>query len=117
MDPSGAVVLCCDVKAPLGPALRVLAGAADAASALPRLRKSHSADAPLARALAESLDRVSVYLLSQLDEDATASLGMAKVADEAEVERLIARSKSCILLADAQYAIPIVRGEGQPRDS
>lgn len=107
----GAIVLCTEVKEPLGPALRQLAAAADAESAQQRLRKLHSSDAELARLLATSLDRASVYLLSQLEEDVVAPLGFAYIAEPAEVVRLATRYDSCILLADAQYAMPTVEGE------
>lgn len=104
----GAIALCTDLATKPGPALRVLAAAADAEEAQSRLRKLHSADAPLARLLLDALDRSTVYLLSRLDEELVSPLGFAPVADAAEIARLATHHASCILLPDAQFARPFV---------
>ncbi|MCC7084963.1 MAG: DUF2088 domain-containing protein [Pirellulales bacterium] len=108
---NGAIVICSELTEPLGPALKHLAAAADTSAAQQRLRKMHSSDAALARLLASELERVSVYLLSAHDEDVVVPLGIAHVSEAAEIGRLVARSESCILLADAQYVVPRVAGE------
>ncbi len=104
----GAVVICTELDELPGPALKQLASAADLEAIQHRLRKLHSSDASLARLLAQSLDRVSIFLLSKLKEDVVASLGFAHIANPSEINRLAAHHDSCLLLADAQYAVPTV---------
>jgi hypothetical protein len=58
--------------------------------------------------LADVLDRVTICLLSRLDEDLVTSLGLAYVARPEEIDRLASHYDSCILLADAQFARPTV---------
>jgi nickel-dependent lactate racemase len=107
----GAIVLCTELDEPLGPALKLLAQSAGNENIDTRLKKMRSADAPLARQLAEFLDRTTVYLLSDLPEEVVSSLGFAYVADPHEISRLATHHESCILLPDAQYAWPTVAGE------
>jgi hypothetical protein len=63
-------------------------------------------DAQSAALLAELLEKKRVYLLSELDEETVEELGLAHVAGEEEIARLSRHHRSCILLADAQYAMP-----------
>ncbi len=58
--------------------------------------------------LAEALQRARVYLLSQLDETVVENLGMAAATEADDFARLARRHDSCIVLADAQYALPTV---------
>ncbi|HTQ39414.1 MAG TPA: lactate racemase domain-containing protein [Pirellulales bacterium] len=107
----GAIVLCTELDEPLGPALKLLAHSTDTAATQMRLRKQRSADASLARLLAESLEHVTVYLLSDLTEEVVSPLGFAHVNDAAEIVRLATHYDSCILLPDAQHVWPTVEGE------
>jgi nickel-dependent lactate racemase len=107
----GAIVLCTELAEKLGPALKLLAHSGDSETARSRLRKLRSADAPLARRLAESLDRATVYLLCRLPEDVVSPLGFAHVGSPQEITRLATHHNSCILLPDAQFAWPTVAGE------
>jgi nickel-dependent lactate racemase len=111
VNDGGAIVLCTELNEQLGPALKLLAHGEDNEATRARLRKSRSADAPLARRLAESLDHVTVYLLSRLPEEVVSSLGFAFVGDLQQIARLATHHESCILLPDAQYAWPTVGGE------
>jgi nickel-dependent lactate racemase len=104
----GAIVLCTELEEKLGPALKMLSHSGDSESTRSRLRKLRSPDAPLARQLTESLDRVTVYLLSRLSDDVVSSLGFAHVDNPQEIARLATHHDSCILLPDAQYAWPSV---------
>jgi len=107
----GAIVLCTQLEEKLGPALKILSHSNDSEAAQSHLRKQRSADAPLARQLAEPLDHVTVYLLSRLAEDVVSPLGFAHVDSPQEIVRLATHYDSCILLPDAQYAWPTVAGE------
>jgi nickel-dependent lactate racemase len=108
VNEDGAIVLCTELETQPGPALRVLTDASDSETSQKRLRKLHSPDAPLARLLAQSLDRCTIYLLSRLPEETVSSLGLAYVASADEVARLATHHDSCILISDAQYAAPYV---------
>jgi len=50
------------------------------------------------------LERVKVFLLSDLDEEAVEDLGVAHVGNTEQVERLSRQYASCILLGNAQHA-------------
>jgi lactate racemase len=108
VNDDGAIVLCTELDAKIGPALRQLIDSGDFETAGHRLRKQHSSDAPLARLLAEAQDRVTIYLLSRLPEDEVTPLGIAHVGSPEEVARLASHHESCIVVADAQYARPVV---------
>jgi nickel-dependent lactate racemase len=111
VNDEGAIVLCTELQEQPGPALQLLSHSSDIETTRSRLRKQRSPDAPLARRLAESLDRFTVYLLSNLAEDEVTSLGFAYVANPQEITRLATHHNSCILLPDAQYAWPTVASE------
>jgi nickel-dependent lactate racemase len=111
VNDDGAIVLCTELNAKIGPALRQLTDSGDSETAGHRLRKQHSADAPLARLLAEAQNRVTIYLLSGLPEDEITPLGIAPVGVPEEIARLAAHHESCIVVSDAQYARPVVMGE------
>ncbi|HZZ26869.1 MAG TPA: lactate racemase domain-containing protein [Pirellulales bacterium] len=107
----GAIVLCTQLNEPWGPALKLLASSTDLAATQALLRKQRSADAALARRMAELVERASVYLLSALPEESVSPLGFAHIHDASEFSRLISHHDSCILLPDAQHAWPVVTGE------
>lgn len=110
-EDGGAVAICSELVADVGPALKRLARGDDAEALARHLRKQRSADAPLARLLASVVDRITVYFLSGLSEEVVSQLGMAYVATPDEVARLAARRSSCVLLNDAQYAWPVVKDD------
>jgi hypothetical protein len=111
VEDGGAIVVCTELVAQPGTALKHLAEAIDTESSQSRLRKDRSADAHLARLLVEVHDRATIYLLSHLDEDAVTSSGLAYVARPEEINRLASHYDSCILLADAQFIRPTVKTE------
>jgi len=111
VEDGGAIVLCTELESPPGRALKQLAESADAETTQARLRKDRSADAAVARLLAEALDRVTVYLFSRLDEEAVTSLGLAHVARPEEINRLASHYDSCIVVADAQFVRPTMASE------
>lgn len=102
----GAIALCTELAERPGPALQWLGRAKDLPAALRHIRKHRTFDAVAAHELAQALERVQVYLLSQLDESVVEELGIAPVAAAAEIGRLASRHRSCILLANAQFASP-----------
>jgi nickel-dependent lactate racemase len=107
----GAVAVCTDLDALPGPALARLAGDWDWAKAKRRAAKEESIDGWIVRQLANALERGPVYLLSQLEGDAVEEMGLAPVADLDELNRLVGRHESCIVLDDAQHILATVAGD------
>lgn len=112
----GAVALCTDLATGPGPALMSLAETEDLESALHVIQRTHSIDAESAWQLAQALRRGTVYLLSQLNEELVESLGMAPVEQPSQIGRLPQRFDSCIVLANAQHAFPIVDNDDELDD-
>ena len=107
----GAIALCTELADGPGPALQWLRRAKDLPTALRHIRKQRTADVSAANELARALERVQVYLLSRLDESVVEELGVAPVTAAAEIARLASRHRSCILLANAQFASPTAVGD------
>ena len=101
----GAIAVCTDLAAELGPGMRQLAGTDDLDRALRRIMRDSPADALPAAQLAHALEHGRVYLLSRLDESVVEELGVAPVTSGEQIARLASRHPSCILLANAQRAI------------
>jgi nickel-dependent lactate racemase len=110
LDDDGAVVICSRLAEPFGPALQRLAGADDLNGALADIAREPPNDALCAAELARAIQRGSVYLVSRLDEESVEGLGVLPV-DERGVARIVGRSASCIVLANAHYARVCTRGE------
>jgi hypothetical protein len=79
-------------------------GMRDYDSLLHELRRDRSVDATPAALLAEALERVQVFLLSDLDEASVEDLGVGHVGSTEQLERLSRQFDSCILLGNAQHA-------------
>jgi nickel-dependent lactate racemase len=114
VEPNGAIALCTDLAADLGPGLQRLTNAEDLEEVIGELSKERPVDALIATELAHALQRGPVYLLSQLEEAVVEDLGIAHIADAAELERLIGHHESCVVLANAQHAVPIPVDELAP---
>lgn len=107
----GAIAICCDLQAAPGPSLKRIASADSLDSADRSIQRDNSYDALPALQLVRALQRVRVYMLSQLDEDIVQSLGIAYVSCPEEVVRLASHHDSCILLQNAHQAVPMVAAE------
>jgi nickel-dependent lactate racemase len=101
----GAVVLCTDLETKPGPAVQGLAEAESLAAALRMIGKLRPADTIAATELGTALERARVYLLSKLDTTFVEELGVAPIESPKDVARLALRSESCIVLANAQFAV------------
>ncbi|MEX0938448.1 MAG: lactate racemase domain-containing protein [Pirellulales bacterium] len=112
-EPGGAIALCTELAVSPGTALDHLSAAQNLSAALREIRRDRSDDAWTASQLAQQLDRGSIYLLSELDDELVESLGMAPVQSPEEIERLAHHHDTCILLEDAQYAVPTVEDEAE----
>lgn len=104
VDADGSIVLLTELDAPVGRSIGRLAQVESAGEALKPLRKETGADVLAAVGLAHALEQARVYLVSRLDESDSQDLHFIAVDDPADVGRLIARSKSCLLIPAAQFA-------------
>jgi hypothetical protein len=111
VNDGGVVLLCTQLSCKPGPALQRLVAANDDDRAVHELRRDRSRDAISAALLAETLQRVQVFLLSDLDSTFVEDLGVGHVHSSAEIERLGRQFSSCILLGNAQHAFLEVEGE------
>ena len=73
-----------------------------------RVLRERSPDAQAAALLLDIRGRQHVFLLSRLTRDVVEGLGVGYVADAHQVQQLVHRSKSCIVVPDAQNALPIL---------
>jgi nickel-dependent lactate racemase len=99
----GAIALCTELDAAPGQAVAALSQTDDWQAVLRRIRRDCPADALVAAEFIEICGRARVYLLSRLEESAVEELGLAPVANVADLKRLAGRHKSCIVLANAQH--------------
>ena len=103
----GAIVLCTDLASRPGPALQRLTGLDDVHRVMHEIERECEPDAIPAAQLCAIQERVRIYLLSNLDGSIVEDLGIAHVSCTDEVDRLMQRHESCILLANAHHAVPV----------
>ncbi|HAY80688.1 MAG TPA: hypothetical protein DCY79_12850 [Planctomycetaceae bacterium] len=101
----GAIVICTDLDSHPGPALQRLIGIGDTHQAMHEIEREP--DAFPATQLCAVQERARIYLLSNLDGATVEDLGIAHVSSTDEVDRLMQRHESCILLANAHHAVPV----------
>jgi nickel-dependent lactate racemase len=107
---NGSVVICSDLAQRPGPGLARLAASDNPQAALKRLARERPSDALPAAEIVAALERGKVYLVSRLDDEAVEELGLLPLSPGA-VSRVAQRHKSCIVLANAQYARARPSGE------
>jgi nickel-dependent lactate racemase len=112
VEDDGAIAICSELDSEPGPALAQLRTAAGREEAVRNIRRNHPPDALSAAQLLEALDRVRVYLLSQLDEMLVEDLEIAPIAEADELVRLTERHASCILLSNAPHAMVTAEESG-----
>lgn len=103
----GAIVLCTDLASRPGPALQRLTGLDDMHRVLHEIEREREPDAIPAAQLCAVQERARIYLLSNLDGATVEDLGLAHVSSTDEVDRLMQRHESCILLANAHHAVAV----------
>ena len=103
VEVDGAIAICSQLKSKPGPALRRLASSEDFESAEKAIRGTPTPDAMAASRLNRALQRVRVYLLSELGESDVEDLGVAFVSDAKEISKLSSQFESCLALENAQH--------------
>jgi nickel-dependent lactate racemase len=107
----GAIALCTQLAAEPGPAVASLSQIDDLEMARKRIRRDAASDALAATELLQAMQQAKIYLLSQLDESLIEDLGIAPMTEPEDVARLAQRRESCIVLANAQFVVPLADGE------
>jgi hypothetical protein len=74
----------------------------------PKLQRDSSADRRTALAVCRALQRGPVYLLSQLPAELVERLGLAPIASEAELARLVKSYQRPLVLEDAHRLLPVL---------
>ena len=110
VEVDGAIAVCSQLKTKPGPALRRLASAEDFESTQKAIRRTATVDAPAASTLNRALQRVRVYLLSELREVDIENLGVAFVSDTKEISKLSSQFERCLAFENAQH-VSITRAE------
>jgi nickel-dependent lactate racemase len=105
VEEGGAIALCCELAGEPGPAVRCLATAPSRGEALRQIRRQRAADLWPALQLVRAVDQCHVYLLSRLDATLLEDLQISPLEDSTELARLARRHATCILLANAPWAV------------
>lgn len=100
----GAIIIVSDLTQSIGPALAALAGNERDEDLSALLAKECSADAHAATLLASVRERFDLFLWSGLQAELVEELGLAPIGDASEVNRIVRRYSSLVLLGSAQYA-------------
>ncbi|HEY1785309.1 MAG TPA: lactate racemase domain-containing protein [Pirellulales bacterium] len=111
VEEGGAIAICSDLREAAGPAVRWLASTESPETALREIVRERPVDALAAAQLVEAVSRCRVYLFSGLAPGPIEDLGLIPVEGAEQLQRLAAQQSSCILLANAQYAIAVPEGE------
>ncbi|HID20917.1 MAG TPA: DUF2088 domain-containing protein [Planctomycetaceae bacterium] len=103
-EPNGMVALLSSVAQRPGPAIERCRQAMHPNVALRAAHESGAHDAVAACQIAHAVQRARIFLLSQLDRQLVADLFMTPLEDARQVQALIDRARSCLILNDAQLA-------------
>ncbi|MEM9185769.1 MAG: lactate racemase domain-containing protein [Planctomycetota bacterium] len=100
----GALALCTELDEPLDDSLAAVLACGDPDQAYRVLASSDAPGASAAAKLLSAQERGPVYFMSHLPPDWVEEVGLAPVADEAELSRLASRRTTCIIVEGAQHA-------------
>jgi hypothetical protein len=105
VEPDGAIVLLTDVASLPGPGVQSLLNCDDLDAACHQLTEDRPADALVATALVQALQYFRIYLLSQLEPSTVEDLGIARLENAQQLERLLSQYHRCVLIDNAQHAV------------
>jgi nickel-dependent lactate racemase len=106
--PGGAIAICSDIATRPGPSGKRLRDAADLADVERKLVKDEYPDSVAALQLCKALQRGTVYLKSRLDPEIVERFGLAPIASDHELERLVQTYQRCVVLEEAQHLLPVL---------
>ncbi len=118
----GAIVLVSSLALRIGPALARLAGNERDRELLRHLAKDNTPDAHAAMLLADARERYDLFLWSELVPEQVEEMGLAPLSDVDELQRLVQRYPSLLLLGSAQHAgvsldVESLQSESQSRQA
>jgi nickel-dependent lactate racemase len=105
---NGAIVICAELS---GCPEWASGRAGDVDAVFRKLRQKRSRQVGTTAVLTGAEARGHVYLMSGLADEAVEQLGMVPVAGGDEIGRLARQHETCILLGNAQYAVPTAMEE------
>jgi nickel-dependent lactate racemase len=108
LEADGAIAICSNLDAPPGESLGRLIGTTDLEKTERKISHDQGADSWAAWQLARALQRGPVYLLSQLAAEIVEDMGLAPIAEIAELARLAGRHENFVLIEDSQHAMVTV---------
>lgn len=111
VEENGIIILCSSLDIRPSRSVLGLGSCESLSEAISELRCEHSAEAIVAGTLAHVMEGAHLYLLSDLKRETVEGLGMAHVASTDEVQRLVQKQASCILLRNAARLHICVAGE------
>ncbi|MHB8898107.1 MAG: lactate racemase domain-containing protein [Thermoguttaceae bacterium] len=101
VEDEGAIVLCCQMSETPGEGVECLRTSRSRQEAVRKITDSPPADALVVAEMVRALDRVDVYFRSGLDRGLLEDLMISPIDTDAELNRLISRFPSGILLGNA----------------
>jgi nickel-dependent lactate racemase len=108
VKPQGRIVLLSRARAPLGAGAESIRKAGDPARALTLLRQESPADMVAAFQWASTVEKATVYLLSDLPPDLAEELFTTPLEHARQVQRLLGAREACLFLPDAHKALTVV---------
>jgi nickel-dependent lactate racemase len=106
--PGGHIVLLSQAAPALAHGAQLLEQAQEAQEALTLLEEHKTSDKIAARQWAEAALHAHLYLLSGLPEETAEALFTTPLADVSQVQRLVARCDSCLVLSDAHKCLAVL---------
>ena len=110
VERGGKIVVLSRARGPLGPAMQRLVGIDNPRAALTRLDKCKNApDYAAAAQVARAIDWADVYLYSELGAEIAEDLAMIPLDHPNEARGLVSRSRSCLVVSQANRVRVVVR--------
>ncbi|RIK88613.1 MAG: hypothetical protein DCC67_00285 [Planctomycetota bacterium] len=106
MADDGAIAVCSELRQPPAGPFKRLKNAVDYGEVSERLAQDDALAAGPARVLAQALDMGPVYLRSRLPAEVVESLGVTPIDADAELSRLAAARRPCVIIEEAQRLAP-----------
>jgi nickel-dependent lactate racemase len=109
VKPGGQIVLLSQAAPMLAEGAQLLEQGEEAQDALALLEKHKTPDGIAARQWAQAALQAHLYLLSGLAEETAEALFATPLADVSQVQRLVAKCDSCLVLQDAHKCLALLR--------
>ena len=110
LEPGGCIAICSELADPPGLALSQLFGNDDYQVVAREIQQNPGTDSGPAMQLCRSLERGTVYLISQLSPSVVESLGITPLESDSELEHLAQTLRPCLVLEEAQRLLPSLVG-------